>query len=101
MQVDEGAWFYNSMKGVPVKRLPLNTLVAVERAIIGGWYLVITKDGSAGYVDQADINTSMPDPQATLYRIKPGDTGLGVVEELTRTRTTAIPSRTRKTSAFS
>ena len=79
VQVDEGAWFYNSMKGVPVKRLPLNTLVAVERAIIGGWYLVITKDGSAGYVDQADINTSMPDPQATLYRIKPGDTGLGVV----------------------
>jgi hypothetical protein len=81
VQVDEGAWFYTSMKSVPFKRLRLNELVAVERVIPGNWYLIITKEGNPGYVDAADINTSMPDPEAKLYRIQPGDTAQGIVKK--------------------
>jgi hypothetical protein len=81
VQVDSGAWFYTNRNSVPRIRLPLNEVVAVERIIPGNWNLVITKEGNPGYVDAAAINTSMPDPEAKLYRIQSGDTAIGVVKK--------------------
>ncbi len=78
---DAGAWFYTSRDGVPIRRLPLNTLVAVERTLSGGWYLVVTREGDTGYMTAATVNTTLPDPEATLYRIQSGDTAIGIVKK--------------------
>jgi Domain of unknown function (DUF4157) len=80
VQVDIGTWFYTNKQGVPRRRLLLNETVAVERKLPGNWYLIVTRDGDAGYVDAATINTSLPDPEAQLYRIRPGDTAIGIVK---------------------
>lgn len=62
-----------------LKRLPVNTRFLVDRELAGGWYSVVLDDGTDGYVAKQYVSTDMPDADARLHRIKPGETALDIV----------------------
>jgi hypothetical protein len=66
--------------GEEIRTLPLNTRMAVDRRVKGGWYFVIFDNGEFGYVAESDVNTSLPDPEARLYRIEEGMSAQKIVK---------------------
>ncbi|MCP3061268.1 DUF4157 domain-containing protein [Myxococcus sp. K38C18041901] len=64
----------------PLERLPQNTRMFVSREQSGGWYFVMLVDGRFGYVAKSHVTVDMPDPEAKLYRIAPGETALDIVK---------------------
>jgi hypothetical protein len=64
-----------------LKRLPVNTRLFVDRELMGDWFYVILDDGTAGYIMKGLVNTDLPDPQATLHRIKTGESALDIVRQ--------------------
>jgi hypothetical protein len=60
-----------------VTLLPFNTRVFVDSAQ-SGWYLVTTDDGRWGYCAQTHIKTGLPEPDAKIHWIVPGETALDI-----------------------
>jgi hypothetical protein len=58
-------------------RLPFNTRMYVH-SLSDGHYLVGTDDGRFGYVSVSHIKTGLPEPDAKIYHIRPGDTALSI-----------------------
>jgi hypothetical protein len=77
-----------STSSTEIKRLPVNTRVYVDHEMEGEmegakgkWYYVILEDGSYGYVAKKYVNTELPEPNATLHRIQPGEGALKIVQK--------------------
>lgn len=63
-----------------LRRLPHNTPLIINRELPGEWYFAVSKnDGNSGYVAKSYVNTDLPDPDASLHRIKSGETALDIV----------------------
>ena len=82
VQVDKGTVLCKMAdNNTAFKTLPLNTRVAVDRRVKGGWYFVVLDNGDYGYTAESDINTTLPDPGARLYRVQPGEGAQAIVKK--------------------
>ncbi len=83
VQEDLGIVMYNApdKSRISVRDLSLNTRVVVDRTLPNGWLFVILENGDYGYVDATGVNTSLPDPEAKLYRIEPGMSAQKIVKQ--------------------
>ena len=81
-----------STKSTPIATLQQKSLVFVERVAGNGWLYVTTEGGISGYLVDVGfhqqspkavfINTISPaDPAATIYKVKSGDTALGIAQK--------------------
>lgn len=79
---DEGVWLHKTPETTAKRmgHLELNKRVFVDREFPGGWYFVTLDTGDYGYAEKALITTSLPDPEARLYRIQAGDTAQRIVQ---------------------
>ena len=66
-----------SPRGAAVALLPFNTRVFVDSEQ-PGWYFVTTDDGRWGYCAQSHIRTGLPEPEAKIHWIAPGETALDI-----------------------
>jgi hypothetical protein len=60
------------------RSLPFNTHVQVIKKFPGDWYFVSTADGDLGYVAVPYIWLDLPEPNATLHRVKGGVAGTAI-----------------------
>jgi hypothetical protein len=65
----------------PIVHLPFNTTLFVNRDVGRGWFEVFLPDGHFGFVAKQNVSVDLPDPGSHLYRIKSGDTALGIVKQ--------------------
>lgn len=64
-----------------VDALHLNDRVFVLEEFRDDWVKVRTDDGQLGYVSKVYLFIGAPDPDARLYRIREGDTALGIAQQ--------------------
>lgn len=66
-----------SPQGAAITLLPFNTRVFVDSEQ-PGWYFVTTDDGHSGYCAQTHIRTGLPEPEAKIHWVAPGETALDI-----------------------
>lgn len=66
-----------SAQGAALWSLPFNKRVFVDSEQ-HGWYFVTTDDGRWGYCAASHIKTNLPEPEATIHWIAPGETALDI-----------------------
>ena len=64
-----------------VAAVSFNARLLVLEEYPGNWVRVRTDDGREGYVDRRHLFLRPPEPEAYLYRTKPGDTALGIAQD--------------------
>jgi hypothetical protein len=70
-------------------RIPFNTKVFVVSKVDNDWYYIHTEGGDDGYVYSLFIWTHLPEPNAKLHRIKPGQSAIGIAEQYYKKNATA------------
>lgn len=63
-----------------VKSLVFNDRVLVLEEFPKNWVRVFCDDGSTGFVDKNYLFVGAPEPDAKLYKIRKGDTALGIAQ---------------------
>ena len=66
-----------SPQGAAIALLPFNTRVFVDSEQ-PGWYLTTTDDGRWGYCARSHIKTGLPEPEAKIHWIAPGQSALDI-----------------------
>lgn len=61
-----------------ISLLAFKTHLQVIKEFPGKWYFVSTQDGQLGYVAKDYIKTNLPEPNATLHRVKDGRPGFAI-----------------------
>ena len=81
-----------SKKSTPLATLNQKELIFIERVSGNGWLYVTTARGISGYLIDIGFHQQAPktvfvnnispaDPTADIYKVKPGDTALGIAQE--------------------
>lgn len=66
-----------SPQGSAIVLLPFNTRVFVDSEQ-PGWYFVTTDEGRSGYCATTHVKTGLPEPDAKIHWVAPGETALGI-----------------------
>jgi hypothetical protein len=69
-----------STNGRVLQQLAFNTRVFVDSQE-GSWYFVTTSDGKFGYCADTHIKVNLPEPDAKIHWIKPGETALSISQK--------------------
>lgn len=73
----EGVNLRDTPDGTVLALLPFNTRVFVD-AEQPDWYFVTTDDGRAGYCVKTHVHLGLPEPEAKIHWIGPGETALDI-----------------------
>jgi hypothetical protein len=63
-----------------VTTLPFSARVLVIKSFPGNWYFVSAPNGDMGYVADMYVWTDLPEPNARLHRVEPGQSAIGIAE---------------------
>lgn len=73
----DGVNLYEQPAGKRLARLPFNTRLYVDREE-NGWYQVTTDQGQAGWVATTHVKVNLPEPNAKIHWVAPGETALDI-----------------------